>query len=110
MVRRALEALATPVAQRTPQQVRLLIGQQEDCPRLVPIALGWLADDPLLEVDFYPGDLLVAVCRLPAAFWSAHPDELAELDHLLATTAADLTDAPLPEAVAAFRTLITTAG
>lgn len=107
MVRRALEALATPVADRTPQQARLLIGQQEDCDRLVPIALGWLTDDPLLDVDFYPGDLLVAVCRLPDGFWSGHPDEQAQLEHLLTTTTADLTEAPLPEAIAAFRASLT---
>lgn len=94
MVRRALRALATPTDQLTPGQVRLLIGQQVEYERLVPVALGFLRDDPLLETDFYPGDLLAAVCRLPADYWSAHPDQTAEVSRLIASVAANPTGLP----------------
>jgi hypothetical protein len=38
-----------------------------------------LADDPLVDGDMYPGDLLVAVLRLPPEYWAAHRDQAAEL-------------------------------
>ncbi len=98
LVRRALRALATPTDQLSPGQIRLLIGQQAEYERLVPAALVLLRDDPLLETDFYPGDLLAAVCRLPAEHWSAHPDQVAEVRRLtgLATASPDWLSAERP--------------
>lgn len=100
-MRRGLAALSTPVDQLTPSQLRLLIGQRENCARLVPIALDLLREDPLLEVDFYPGDLLSALCRLPADHWSAHPEDAAELGRLLDATPPDLSEEPSDRALRA---------
>jgi hypothetical protein len=46
---------------------------------LVPRALAILADDPLVEGDFYPGDLLVAVMKLPTSYWRDHVDQAVRL-------------------------------
>ena len=51
------------------EDLRVLVGQQVG----LPVA------DPLAEGDFYPGDLLVSVVRVPAAFWGEHPELGARL-------------------------------
>lgn len=73
-----------PLALLGVEELRLLIGQQVGLAVLVPQALAVLEADPLAEGDFYPGDLLVAVLRLPAAHWAAHPDLHARLRTVLA--------------------------
>ena len=40
-----------------------------------PLALARLEEDPLIEGDFYPGDLLENVLRLDESFWRLHPKE-----------------------------------
>jgi hypothetical protein len=35
--------------------------------------------DPLAEGDFYPGDLLVAMARIPGEFWRRHPEWFGQL-------------------------------
>ena len=74
-----------PLAELTVEDVRLLVAQQIGLEALVPRALAWLENDPLLEGDFYPGDLLVAVLRVPTVYWSAHPDQAATLQDIAAS-------------------------
>ena len=72
---------------------------------LVPLALRVLAGDPLAEGDFYPGDLLAALLRLDAAYWTDHPQERAELAGVAGRVdlaAAGLADTEVPRLVAAF--------
>ena len=64
--------------------LRVLIAQDVAREPLVPVAVGMLRDRPLLEGDLYPGDLLLAVLRVPEAHWSAHPEQLAALRECLA--------------------------
>lgn len=40
----------------------------------MPLALERLAEDPLIEGDYYPGDLLYAVLRINPRFWRDRPD------------------------------------
>jgi contact-dependent growth inhibition (CDI) system CdiI-like immunity protein len=49
----------------------------------VPRALSLLARDPLLEGDYYPGDVLVSVLKVPAAYWSAHTQQLADIERVI---------------------------
>ena len=79
LVRTAHKLRRKPVATLTPEDFRLLIGQKISLAVLVPRALALLASDPLVEGDFYPGDLLVAVMRLPLEYWAAHPGQAATL-------------------------------
>jgi CDI immunity proteins len=60
----------------TTEDLRLLISQEIGVEALVPRAIALLQKEPLVEGDFYPGDLLVAVMKLPSAYWHAHRDEL----------------------------------
>lgn len=62
-----------PLKQYRLEDLRLMIGQQIGVNHLVPRALDHLEMHPLASGDFYPGDVLAAVARLPDSFWSLHP-------------------------------------
>jgi hypothetical protein len=79
LVRTAHELRRKPIATLTPNDLRLLIGQQIGVDVLLPRALALLAGDPLVDGDFYPGDLLVAVMRLPSKYWAGHPGQATAL-------------------------------
>lgn len=101
-------ARSVPLDQLDPSQLRVLVRQQVGLRHIVPVALHTLADDPLLEADYYPGDLLAALLELGPDHWVDHPDEAARIDRLLdAIDPADdrLLDADdLTASATAFRT------
>jgi hypothetical protein len=77
-----------PLKQYRLEDLRLMIGQQVGVKYLVPRALDHLEAHPLASGDFYPGDLLAAVARLPDDFWTTHrqliPRALCAIDGALA--------------------------
>ncbi|BCJ44137.1 hypothetical protein GCM10010168_09500 [Actinoplanes ianthinogenes] len=93
-----------PIGSLEVEDLRVLLGQREGVPVLVPRALDILEHDPLAEGDYYPGDLLNAVLnRVPADYWAAHPGEAARLHALVDTIKpAEVDDDPLRAAVVAF--------
>lgn len=95
LVRRAHALRTVPVAQLGIEDLRLLISQDVARPALVPVALGMLRFEPLLEGDLFPGDLLHAVMCVPDSYWRAHPDALALLRESLALL--DRTDPSYPK-------------
>jgi len=82
-----------PVGSLTVEELRLLLAQQVGVAVLVPLALERVEQDPLAEGDFYPGDLLVVLLRLPLSYWSAHPGHRDRLD-AVATRALILAEDP----------------
>lgn len=62
-----------PIGEFTVEDLRLMIGQQEGLLFLIPLALERLASDPLIQGNFYPGDLLCVVLKVGADFWMRHP-------------------------------------
>jgi hypothetical protein len=58
----------------TPSDLHLTIARGVGLPNLIPKALDLLAHDPFLEADYYPGDLLITVCKVDDAFWQNMPD------------------------------------
>ena len=85
------------------EDLRVLIAQQEGLDVLLPLALDRLEQDPLAEGDFYPGDLLVAVMRVPPAYWQAHPTEATRLRGIVAAVDLDELDPETRADVEAFR-------
>ncbi|MGO9112778.1 MAG: contact-dependent growth inhibition system immunity protein [Thermoguttaceae bacterium] len=63
-----------PLEQFTVADLQMFIGQNMSLEFLLPIAIEHLQDDPLVEGDYYQGDLLVAVLRIQSTFWSNHPE------------------------------------
>jgi hypothetical protein len=72
-----------PVGELSPEDLRVLIGQRVGVDVLVPLALSRLAQDPLLEGDYYPGDVLVSVLKVPTDYWSTHPQQLADVERVI---------------------------
>lgn len=70
-----------------------MLGQEVAVPILLPMAVDVLAADPLAEGDYYSGDLLEAVLRLPLSAWVSIPERRRQLATALAdlgSVAADL--------------------
>ncbi|WP_307872763.1 contact-dependent growth inhibition system immunity protein [Paractinoplanes ovalisporus] len=85
------------------EDLRILLGQQVGVPVLVPLALARLEEDPLVEGDFYPGDLLATVLRLPAEHWRSHPDQVERVRRVVAAISPDDLDRDLMRDISAFR-------
>lgn len=61
-----------PLRDFTVEDLRIMIGQDVGLGFLIPLAPQRLESDPLVEGDYYPGDLLSSVLSIPADFWSEH--------------------------------------
>ncbi|MEU8140234.1 contact-dependent growth inhibition system immunity protein, partial [Streptodolium elevatio] len=73
-----------PIGELGIEDLRLLIGQQIGLAHLVPVALVHLQQDPLVQGDFYEGDLLAAVLRVDQPFWDSRHDHTVQLLRILA--------------------------
>lgn len=58
----------------TPEDLRIVIGQNLSLPILVPMAIKVLRGNILAEGDYYPGDLLRSVLKIDAKFWNQYPE------------------------------------
>ena len=67
-----------------------MLGQRLSVAIVLPLALAVLVDDPLAEGDLHPGDLLLAVLRLPVDSWAEAGVDRDRLVARLRTT-------PLPD-------------
>lgn len=68
----------------TPEDLRIVIGQNFSLPILIPKAIDRLEKDILAEGDFYPGDLLKNVLTITPKFWSDYPELKIRLKNLFA--------------------------
>ncbi len=73
----------TPLQVFTVEDLRIMIGQGIGLPWLVPLALERLEEDPLVEGDYYPGDLLGSVLGIEAGFWRNHPDLRNSIEEII---------------------------
>ena len=64
-----------PIGAFDVEDLRVMLLQQESVEVLVPVALTHLEQNPLAEGDFYPGDLLAAVLKIPQEYWQQHPHQ-----------------------------------
>jgi hypothetical protein len=78
MIGRIYVAQAKPLGQLEPGEVRLLLGQQDGLPWIIPLALRFLEEDPLVCGTFYDGDLLEQVLR-NEQIWQANPGVIPAL-------------------------------
>jgi hypothetical protein len=59
-----------------------------------------LEADPLLEADYYQGDLLNAVLAVEAKFWTENPDMWARIANIAVLSLVDLMDESWRETIA----------
>ncbi len=86
LVERHTLAAEKPVDQLELGEMRLLVTQYRAGGPSEPVlrrVLDVLADNPLMDICNYPGDLLEAVLNLPGEFWAGHQDEWQEVHHIL---------------------------
>ena len=82
LVRRCHALRRVPLERLGPADLRVLIGQNIALKYLMPIALRLLKSNPMLETEYYPGDLLVSAMAVGRAFWTSSPEALVELTRL----------------------------
>ena len=70
MIKRCFEYRKISIAELTTEQIRLLISQEIGIQYLIGTAIEKLKRNILAEGDFYEGDLLVAVSKIPAEYWT----------------------------------------
>lgn len=92
LVRRCTELRRKPVSAFTVEDLRIMLGQAVGVPALLPRAVHVLCADPLTEGDYYPGDLLTVVLRLPDTAWAALEPERQRLASVLAEVHMDIDD------------------
>ena len=103
LVKRCHELRTKPLRDLTVDDLRIMIGQQIALKRLVPLALDRLRVDPLVEGDFYAGDLLANVLRAEASVWEWSPDLTVETYRVAETLGERLDlDRQLRELIEAF--------
>jgi contact-dependent growth inhibition (CDI) system CdiI-like immunity protein len=88
LVRRCTELMAKDIDDHTTEDLRIMLGQQLGVRHLLPLAVDLLLENPLASGDFYPGDLLVVVVRLPPEAWDPVPARRHALDTRLSQMAA----------------------
>jgi len=76
----------------------VLIAQKVGLDTVVPVALARLAQDPLLEGEYYPGDVLAALLAVPVSYWAANPAQQTALERVIGSI-----DPPDPELAADIR-------
>lgn len=105
LVRNVHQLRQVPLRELGVEGLRELLAQNEGVDVLLPLAMEQLRKDPLAEGDFYPGDLLSVVLRLPNDVWERHPRELRLMLALLPTvdrSDPDFDVTGLEEKIAAF--------
>jgi hypothetical protein len=81
-----------PLDRFTAEDLRIMLGQGESVPILLPLAVGLLANNALAEGAFFPGDLLTTVLKLPSSTWMNLPDERKRLTAAIAAVDLDRAD------------------
>ncbi|MCS7478126.1 contact-dependent growth inhibition system immunity protein [Umezawaea endophytica] len=101
LMRTVYELRRRPIGTLQPEDLRVLVGQQVGLDVLVPRTVTLLEQNPLLEGDYYPGDVLVSVLRLPSTYWSANPAQRTAVEAILTTL--DHPDSSIRSAIRTFR-------
>jgi hypothetical protein len=79
MVARCLRLRRTPLKDFALGDLRLLVSQKIGLRILIPRALERVSDEPLLETEYYPGDLLSMLLHVDETYWTDNPAELGQL-------------------------------
>lgn len=72
-----------PLKQLSNEEIRCLIGQKTGLRFLLPIAVDILKNEPLIEVTYFEGDLLLALLRLDIKDWELNRNELKRFTIIL---------------------------
>lgn len=104
LVKRCFDLANKKLAFFSPEDLRIMIGQNIGLDYLIPLALEVLNEEPFIEADFYEGDLLLNVLKVNKDFWennselkkyitSIFEESVVNFDELDEDTQADLLNA-----------------
>jgi hypothetical protein len=85
-----------PLKDFTVEDFRVMIGQGIGLEFLIPSAVELLQENPFVQGDYYPGDLLSAVMQVEPSFWRTHQDvywKVSEIVTGLPSLMSDLIEA-----------------
>jgi hypothetical protein len=83
MHRRCMRLRKIPISSLSPGDLRVLIGQDIGLVFLMPLAIEMLERSPLMEAEYFNGDLLCVVLGVEAGFYRKHPSMTARVKKLL---------------------------
>lgn len=83
VIRTSLEAVKKPLSQLSNEEIRLLIGQKFGLKHLIPRAVDIIEKEPLIEVGFFAGDLLLQLLRLSENDWCDNKDDFKRLQAIV---------------------------
>ena len=70
------KARQKPIRSLSNEEIRCLIGQKIGLKYLLPIAVGIVKKEPLIDITLFEGDLLLNLVRLDISDWEYNPNEL----------------------------------
>lgn len=88
LVERAVKLGNVPLCSLNPGDLRFLLGQRIGVDIIVPLALGYLQSNPLIDSEYYEGDLLWAVLDFHPDMWKPKPEIADRFHDLTERTAA----------------------
>ncbi|WP_350291391.1 contact-dependent growth inhibition system immunity protein [uncultured Croceitalea sp.] len=74
LVKRCFDLSNKKLKYFSPEDLRIMIGQNIGLDYLIPIAIEVLKKEPFIEADFYEGDLFLNVLKIDTAFWDENPE------------------------------------
>jgi hypothetical protein len=74
LVKRCFDLANKKLKYFSPEDLRIMIGQNIGLEYLVPIAIEVLEQEPFIEADFYEGDLFLNVLKVDKTFWEEKPE------------------------------------
>jgi hypothetical protein len=94
MVRRCYTLRRKPLQDLAPNEVGLAVRQKIGIPYILDFAVGIVRDEPLLEGDHYPGDILSALLQVADEDWSLRPGLKQDLQPILQRAIAEFAMRP----------------
>lgn len=76
VVQTSQRARKKPLSALSKEEIRLLIGQKIGLRYLIPMALSVIAENPLAEITYFEGDLLLQLLRLSEEDWEQNRADL----------------------------------
>lgn len=94
MVQRCYALRRKPLERLAPDELGLAVRQRIGIPYILDLAVAVVCDEPLLEGDFYPGDVLSALLKLPDEDWRLRPELRQDLGPILQRAMAEFSARP----------------
>lgn len=89
IIQRVARLLSTPLSAFEPDDLRFMTIQGRYLNQMVPLAIGALEGDVLLEASYYRGDLLKSVLAVPKSHWEEQPEQLNALRQIIARSLSE---------------------